>query len=199
MYQIIYSLFQIIVDFLKPYVRANDNYSLLFCKLFYSQYSSAVFLTVSSYNLALYAVECMISVIMPILHKTKVSRRLQCRVAKWLWVVCAVWNLPFVLALNGQWPSGVCRFWNTPSSIQGTGKSVLIATYTGSMYVLPLTVMCVSYASISIRLSTRYRKNKEQNRIPAINTIKTVTRVILAYTCCVMPPTIMFIVKVGGL
>ena len=183
------------VNVYKPYVRYGNLDALLFCKLIYSHYTSAVLLTISSYNLALYSLECMLSVTNPLLHKSLVSRRFQKRVVVLLWTFGSLWNIPFVLKLNGQWTSGICRYWNTEALLSSFARSAIMAIYLGAMYILPLMTMCASYTLISFHLRRRRRKSTLYQRF-SVNNIKTIIRVMLAYTCCILPPMTIILAKV---
>lgn len=185
---------QLSVHFLRRRTRPNDIPSWLFCKLIYSQYTTAATLALSSYSLVLFSLDCMVAVTYPVWYKRVSSRKRKIRSIKLLWIVVFTVTAPFMYTTNGlDTSTGKCVFWAMFRS--NLHRTVHIIVYHGLLYIVPFLSMCTCYVIITLKLS-KSNTASLSNKTKCI--VRTALRVMLAYSVCVMPSTFMFIAKMLG-
>ena len=152
-------------------------WDLILCHVIYSQLYVSIPIFSSSYNLVAMSVERMISVVWPVFHKVKCTRRLTLIVAVSSWMFGSGIATALALPVNGINPAKRCYFWNNmPSRLYSQIYSVI---YNIFYFLLPFIMMLTSYAVMYASiLSGRMRLGVK------LNVARMLATCVLLFLCC---------------
>ena len=148
------------------------------CHVIYNHLYVTIPTLSSSYNLVVLSLERMTSVVWPVFHKVRCTRRMTLIVALTTWVLVFGIATEFAIPVNGINPvKRQCYYWNyLPSRFHAQIYSVLYNTF---FVILPLTVMLISYAMMYARISSKRMR-------PGIklNVAGMLVMCVLLFVCC---------------
>ena len=156
----------------------TGSWDLIICHVIYSQLYATIPIFSSTYNLVALSVEQMTSVVWPVFHKVRCTRKLTLIVSMTTWVfgfgIATVFSLP----VNGiDTAKGICYYWNNfPSRLHSHIFSVLYNTLS---VIFPLLVMLTSYAVMYASISSRRMR-------PGIklNVVRMLATCVQLFLCC---------------
>ena len=142
------------LKYLGNWSNMSGSWDLIICHVIYNHLYVSIPRLSSSYNLVALSLGRMISVVWPIFHKIRCTRRMTLIVAVITWVLGFGIETAFAIPVNGINPvKRKCYYWNNlPSRFQFHIYSVLYNTF---FVILPLTAMLTSYAVMYARISSR--------------------------------------------
>ena len=175
------TLFMIIYIPLKYFVqwsRMTGSWDLIMCHVIYSQLYITMPIFSSSYNLVVLSVERMTSILWPVIHKVRCTRRLTLKIAMSTWVFGFGIATAFALPVNGIDPvKRKCYYWdNFPSLLNSKIYSVI---YNIFYFLLPFIMMLTSYAVMFTRISSRRMRLGVK-----LNVARMLASCVLLYLCC---------------
>ena len=153
-------------------------WDLILCHVIYSQLYVSIPIFSSSYNLVAMSVERMISVVWPVVHKVRCTRRLTLIVAVSMWVFGFCIAIAFSFPVNGINPANrKCYYWNNiPSHLHSQIYAVIYNTFYSLLpFIMMLTSYMVMYSSISSR---RMRPGIK------LNVARMLATCVLLFLCC---------------
>ena len=166
------------LKYLGNWSNMSGSWDLIMCQVIYSQHNVTMSLFSSSYNLVALSIERMTSVVWPVFHKVRCTRRLTLIVAVTTWVLGFGIATAFAIPANGINPvKKKCYYWNhLPSRFHFQIFSVMYNTF---FVLLPLTAMMTSYAVMYARISSRRMR-------PGIklNVAGMLATCVLLFVCC---------------
>ena len=156
----------------------TGSWDLIRCHVIYSQLYVTMAIFSSSYNLVALSVERMSSVVWPVFHKVRCTRRLTSIVAMSMWVFGFGIATAFGLPVNGIDPvNRKCYYWNHfPSRLNSQIYSVLYNTFYS---LLPLLMMLTSYAVMYASISSRRMCIDIK-----LNVARMLATCVLLFLCC---------------
>ena len=175
------TLFTITYLPLKYFVKWSSmtgSWDLIMCHVIYSQLYISMPIFSSSYNLVSLSIERMTSIVWPVFHKVRCTRRLTLIVAVFTWVFGFTISVAFSIPVNGIDPEKrKCYYWNHYSSRRHSQISSVL--YSMSYFVLPLLVMLTSYVVIYAKISSRRMRPGAK-----INVARMLATCVLLFICC---------------
>ena len=142
------------IKYLGHWSNMSGSWDLIMCHVIYNNLYVTIPKLSSSYNLVVLSLERMTSVVWPVFHKVRCTRRLTLIVSVITWVLGFGIATAFAIPVNGINPvKRKCYYWNhLPSQLHSQIFSVMFNTF---FFLLPLTAMLTSYAVIYTRISSR--------------------------------------------
>ena len=165
-------------NYLHNWSSMTGSWDLVMCHVIYSQLYVTMPIFSSSYNLVALSVERMISVVWPVVHKVRCTRRLTLIVAVSTWVFGFGIATAFAIPVNGINPSNRrCYYWNNiPSHLHSQIYAVIFnMTYS----LLPLSMMLTSYAVMYASILSRRMRLEIK-----LNVARMLATCVLLYVCC---------------
>ena len=125
----------------------------LLCNVVFNQLPCVITSCASSYNLVILSLERMASVLWPLIHLVRCTRRVMTWAVVIIWTLAGAVIVSYALPANGVTPSGGCYYWNRFSSF--LRAQIHSISFNGVFSLLPLTVMLSSYTAIYFSLALR--------------------------------------------
>ena len=166
------------LKYLGNWSNMSGRWESILCQVIYSELYVTIPIFSSSYNLVALSVERTISVVWPVVHKVKCTRRLTLIVAITIWVFGFGISTAFGFPVNGINPDkGTCYYWNHfPSRLHSQIFSVI---YNGFFSTLPLLMMLTSYAVMYASISSRRMRLGVK-----LNVAGMLATCVLLFLCC---------------
>ena len=132
----------------------SGSWDLLLCHVIYSQLYSVIPLISSNYNLVALSVERMTSVVWPVFHKVRCTRKMLLIVAVITWVLGLCLAIATAFPVNGiNTTKRKCYFWNNfPSRLHSQIYSIM---FNSIFVIFPIIMMLTSYAMMYASISSR--------------------------------------------
>ena len=168
----------------------SGSWDLILCHLIYSQLYTAMPIISSNYNLVALSVERMTSVVWPVFHKVRCTRRMLLIVAVITWVFGFGIAIATAFPVNGiDAEKGKCYFWNNfPSRLHSQIYSVV---YNSIIILLPILMMLTSYAVMYVSISSGRMRTGVK-----LNVARMLATCVLLFICCyVLKVTLVMISK----
>ena len=166
------------LKYLVHWSNMSGSWDLIMCHVIYSQLYVTMPTFSSSYNLVALSLERMTSVVWPVFHKVRCTRRLTLLIALVTWIFGFGIATAFALTVNGINPvKKKCYYWNNfRSQLHSQIFTVMFNTF---FIILPLTAMLTSYAMMYTRISSRRMR-------PGIklNVAGMLATCVLLFVCC---------------
>ena len=142
------------IKYLGHWSNMSGSWDLIMCHVIYNNLYVTIPKLSSSYNLVVLSLERMTSVVWPVFHKVRCTRRLTLIVSVITWVLGFGIATAFAIPVNGITPvKRKCYYWNHfRSQLHSQIFSVMFNTL---FFLLPLTAMLTSYAVMYTRISSR--------------------------------------------
>ena len=142
------------IKYLGHWSNMSGSWDLIMCHVIYNNLYVTIPKLSSSYNLVVLSLERMTSVVWPVFHKVRCTRRLTLIVSVITWVLGFGIATAFAIPVNGINPvKRKCYYWNHfRSQLHSQIFSVMFNTF---FFLLPLTAMLTSYAVMYTRISSR--------------------------------------------
>ena len=158
--------------------RITGSWDLIMCHVIYSQLYITMPIFSSSYNLVAMSVERMTSIVWPIIHKVRCTRRLNLFIAATTWFLGFGIATAFSLPVNGIDPVGrTCYYWTQlPSRLH---VQIFSVCYNTLYSILPLLVMLISYAVMCARIVSRSMRLGVK-----LNVARMLATCVLLFLCC---------------
>ena len=182
---IIYLLFKNFGD----WSSMTGSWDLFLCHVIYSQLYIIMMIFASSYNLVALSIERMTSVVWPVFHKVRCTRRMTSILAVTTWVSAFFINTAFSLPVNGINPANrKCYYWN---NFHSQLHSQIYSVFTNSFSVLfPLLMMLISYAMMYASISSRRMGSGVK-----LNVARMLATCVLLYACCNLPKVTLVLIS----
>ena len=168
----------------------SGSWDLIICHVMYSQLYATIPIFSSTYNLVAMSVERMTSVVWPVFHKVRCTRRMTLVVAVTTWVLGFCINTALSLPVNGiNMENRKCYYWNNLSS--PLNSQIYSVLYNILFILFPLLVMLTSYTVMYVSiLSGRMRLGVKLNVARMLATC-----VLLFLFCHILKVTLVMISK----
>ena len=142
------------IKYLGHWSNMSGSWDLIMCHVIYNNLYVTIPKLSSSYKLVVLSLERMTSVVWPVFHKVRCTRRLTLIVSVITWVLGFGIATAFAIPVNGINPvKRQCYYRNhLPSQLHSQIFSVMFNTF---FFLLPLTAMLTSYAVMYTRISSR--------------------------------------------
>ena len=142
------------IKYLGHWSNMSGSWDLIMCHVIYNNLYVTIPKLSSSYNLVVLSLERMTSVVWPVFHKVRCTRRLTLIVSVITWVLGFGIATAFAIPVNGINPvKRQCYYWNHfRSQLHSQIFSVMFNTF---FFLLPLTAMLTSYAVMYTIISSR--------------------------------------------
>ena len=185
-----YSLILPLLDhFKRPYISGgglSTSCHYLFCVFVNSSSFLVIVNIVSTMNLLCMAVERMLAVVYPLLHRRHADDKAQRLAAGLIWPAVFCFAVPFVVVNNGVRRIGVCYY-----NDRMREHRWFVVTFETCGYYLPLAGMTACYVSVLRRLVTGGAVVKRR----LVNVLRTLVTVVVVYVLCSCPRNVITIMS----
>ena len=169
------------------------------CFAWVSDYTMTTSVVISSYNLVALSVERTVSIVFPLFHRCRVTRRVNLGMAATAWLVGILTQLGFMIPTTGL-QEGRCNDWGIfPDDGWKMAFGVSLFALT---YAVPVSVLVVCYTWIYAEIRRRSRTSTGDDLAdPKVagkvkirrNVLRTLVVVVMCYLVCNSPKSLVYI------
>ena len=169
------------------YKDMNGLWDSVLCHLFHSNLNSLIVLCGSSYNLVALSLDRMVSILWPIMHRIKSTRRIMLTSSVVSWIFGCIIMMPFSIPVNGIDSNNKCYYWDK-YRLNTVYSKVHMILLNVVISIVPLLLMLSSFVIIYIRIATR-----KSNTNVKLNVIKMLTTCVCLFCACHIPRVVISI------
>ena len=164
--------------YFRQWSNMSGIWDLIMCQVIYSQVCINVPILSSSYNLVALSIERMTSIVWPVFHKVRCTRRRTLIIAVSTWVFGFTISIAFSLPVNGiNTVKRKCYYWNNfPSPLHSQVYSFI---YNIFLVFFPLLLMLSSYAVMYASISARRIRTGIK-----LNVARMLVTCVILFLCC---------------